>query len=204
MSRIEPAEFVRELPVRRGSTESVPPTVGTPAFAATLGMAIACYSYIGTVEPNVTMPNKLFVTLLLTLPFAACSDSARPLTVANSGPAAPINDPDTQVIEPTPEIPGGLEGESGSNPNTSGLPVSNGNETGTGLPGSGGTAGSSNQGGSGNGSNEGNVGNSNNGPGNNGGGQSGSPVPEPGTLLLFGSGLAGLAGFSLRRRRRED
>jgi hypothetical protein len=29
------------------------------------------------------------------------------------------------------------------------------------------------------------------------------PVPEPTTLLLFGSGLAGLGGFAWRRRRRE-
>ena len=35
-----------------------------------------------------------------------------------------------------------------------------------------------------------------------GGGSGASPVPEPGTLLLVGSGLAGLAGISLRRRQR--
>ncbi|MCR9246770.1 MAG: PEP-CTERM sorting domain-containing protein [bacterium] len=154
------------------------------------------------------MPNKLLASLLLILPIAACSNKTGSLVVAD-GPAAPINEPDTNVIEPNGET-GAPDPSGGSNgSNNSGLP-------GSGLPGNnGGTGTSQSQNGQpgSNGSNPGGgVGNGNGqGPGTGGGpgtgtggSQSGSPVPEPGTLLLFGTGLAGFAGFSLRRRKRED
>ena len=133
------------------------------------------------------MHKTLTLTLLLTLPFAACSDASRATVVAD-GPTAPINDPDTRVIEPTGELPREFEPE----PAGSTLPgneneTGNGNtggQPGTGNPGSGGSTG-------GNGSNgegpQNPGGNGSNQPGQGGGSQSGSPVPEPGTLLLFGN-----------------
>ena len=148
------------------------------------------------------MRTNLFLTLLLTLPFAACTDSAGALVVADDGPAAPINDPDTRVIDPTSEPMAQQGGETGSantgegGLNSSGVPGSN---TGNGTASS-----SSGPGGPGPGTPGGNGSQ----PGNNqpgsGGSNAGSPVPEPGTLILFGSGLAGLAGFTLRRRRRDE
>ncbi len=139
------------------------------------------------------MHKKLLLPLLLILPIAACAKSNGTLAAVDDGPAAPINDPDTRVIEPS----GGNPIEPGSNETPGGVPGSNNGSTGgastsTSSPGGPGSPG-------GNGSQPGN-----NDPGGNSGSNAGSPVPEPGTLILFGSGIAGLAGFSLRRRRRED
>jgi hypothetical protein len=122
------------------------------------------------------MRQTLIPTLLLCFAFGACSGHTS-APAGTDGPAAPINDPDTKVV-------GQGDGSNGAinDPGNGG----SGN-TGGGAPG----GGSGSQGG-GSGSQ----------PGGGGGGSGSSPVPEPGTLLLVGSGLAGLAGISLRRRQR--
>lgn len=148
------------------------------------------------------MRKNLFYTLLLTCGFAACADHTG-TSIVTDGPQAPINEPDTRVIEPN----GSSAGSSNANNVTSG--GGNGLEGGSGNGGAnqGGGAGTGNGGGngssagsSGEGGEGGEGGNGGNPPG---GGEGGSPVPEPGTLLLVGTGLAGLAGASLRRRQKK-
>ena len=121
------------------------------------------------------------LTISLLLP--ACADSGAPALGNDPGPQAPVNDPDSGVFNP----PGGGNGTSaGSNNSGSG----NSGSTGSSGAGNSGSNGGSGSGGSG---------------GGNGGGASGSqPVPEPGTLILFGTGLAGVGASLLRRRRRAD
>jgi hypothetical protein len=133
------------------------------------------------------MSNKLILTLLSAIPLAlaSCADHAG-TQLAVDGPSSPINTPDTELL-PNP-------GES--------TPPETGSSTTTVDPGTG--TGSGGTGNAGNGGNESSgSGSGTGGGGNTGGGQTGSPVPEPGTLLLFGTGLAGLAGTALRRRRRR-
>ena len=140
------------------------------------------------------MPKKLLLTLLSIIPLAACADHGSAVVVAD-GPSAPINEPDNDILS-TPGENNTTEPNSGGNS----IPAASSN---TGLPGAGnGSAGSTvgsggNSGGNGGYSSAGGQAEPN-------GGNGGAPVPEPGTLLLFGTGIAGLAGFSLRRRRRED
>lgn len=114
--------------------------------------------------------NKLTLALLLCIGFGACMDHSGQVTLANRQPT-PVGDPDQKIIDPL------LGGASGG-----------GNTNGGSNTGGGNTGGGSNTGGGGTGS------------GGTGGGPAGGPVPEPGTMLLVGTGLAGAA--MLRRKRK--
>ena len=140
------------------------------------------------------MRNLTLSTLLIpALFFASCSGGGGLPVIPPEGPQAPINNPDTGVFNP-----GGGGGSGSSNGGGSGNSGSTGTGSGTGTGGTGtggtgtgtGGTGSSGTGGGGSG---GGVG--------SGGGSGSQPVPEPGTLILFGSGLAGLGASMLRRRR---
>ena len=143
----------------------------------------------------------LAVSLLLT----ACADPGAAPIIDDPGPQAPVNDPDTGVFNP----PGGGNSTSGGGNNSGGTGSSGtgsggGNSGGGGSGGGGGGGGNSGGGGGGN-SGGGGGGNSGGGGGGGSGGGNGSqPVPEPGTLILFGSGLAGVGASLLRRRRRAE
>lgn len=142
-----------------------------------------------------TVPNmqlRLFTAsaLLVAAAMVSCTDHSSTVAPApQENPDPPVNGGDGDVfvppiteIDPSDPLDGG--------------------------PGTGSTGGGSDNGGGGLGDNGGGgggggSGQSNGGGGGDGGGTPGAAVPEPGTMLLVGSGLASLAYYR-RRQRRPD
>jgi hypothetical protein len=158
-----------------------------------------------TVRPlEIPMRKTLSTSLLIAcLAVTACSDHVGTVLADKAGPEAPINDPDT-VFSPSEPIADSGEQAAAQGPSDGGTAAGGGTDAG-GSGGSSGQSGGSQSGGGGS------PGGSN--PGAGGGkpgsepeadGQGGQPVPEPGTLLLVGSGLAGIGASLLRRRRRQE
>lgn len=134
------------------------------------------------------MPKNLLLSLAIGCLMVACADHTSDQVVTQDLPPTPVNQPDSGAGQPAEDAPRGLPDAP--------------------LPGGNGTVTKG-----GNGSESGGSGNSG-APGDNrtteevegsgllpNGGEGGQPVPEPGTLLLVGSGLA--AAALLRRRRRS-
>lgn len=142
---------------------------------------VGCFVVGSTHHVPRTMRLQLtLASLLLTLGFAACADHSGGL-IAFDGPQPPVVPGDQHAVDPV-IIPGG--GGGGGGGGTGG--GTGGGGTGGGGSGGGGTGGGGTGGG---------------GTGGGGGGTPGQPVPEPGTLLLVGTGLASAA---LMRRRRQQ
>src|SRR5262249_41798942 len=120
----------------------------------------------------------LIASLLLTLGLAACADHRGGVVAVDNPGTPPVGPSDQHAIDPVQVVNG-----PGNTPPPGG--------------GGGGSAGGSTPPGGGGSTPPGGGGST---PPGGGGGGSGSPVPEPGTMLLVGTGLAGAA---LLRRRRQ-
>jgi hypothetical protein len=144
-----------------------------------------CDTLNDTPERETPMRLPLFALLLTTLFSCADSTGLAPTSPEGSNPPPPINGGDDGVFTQ----PGGTGGTGGTG-GGSGAPGGNG-------PGGGGGGG----GGSAVGGTGSAGGDSGGGPG--GGNPPGAPVPEPGTMLLVGSGLAGAAWARRKKRNAE-
>jgi PEP-CTERM motif len=131
--------------------------------------------------------NLLTASLIATLSLTACADHASRIVAGDNNTQPPIGPSDGNTV-------GGGSGGTGGTSNPGGTTNTGG---GTGNT-SGGTSGSASSEPIGNGDpstvQDGSVSDG------LGGGSGGSPVPEPGTMLLVGTGLAGAA---LMRRRKQ-
>ncbi len=141
--------------------------------------------------------------LIACLTLTACSDHVGTIVVDTVGPEAPINDPDTGGFSPKEPVGGGTQPRTGGGTAGTGTGDTGGigEEEPTRVGGTqagtqGGAQGGAGGGGTGEGGNPGTE--------PEGGGNGGQPVPEPGTLFLVGSGLAGLSASLVRRRRRRE
>lgn len=152
------------------------------------------------------MRNPILSSLLVsTLLFASCGGGGNLNVVPPEGPQPPINNPDTGVFNPGGSGGGGTTGGSSGGGGTSGSGSGTGGSSTGGSSGTGGTTGGTGSGGgsgaSGGGGGSGSTGGGTGGGVGNGGGSGSQPVPEPGTLILFGSGLAGIGASIMRRRK---
>jgi hypothetical protein len=140
---------------------------------------------------SLLLPSVLLAFVVL----PSCADSNSFTTPTATGPEEPINPPDPGVFNP-----GGSGGSNPTSNNNTGASTNGGGNTSGGGGGSSGGGGGNGGGGNGGGGNGGGG----NGGGGNGGGGGGAPVPEPSTLILFGSGLAGMGASLLRRRKKQQ
>lgn len=142
-------------------------------------------SQADTHQPIAMRQILLTASLIFSLGLAACADHAGSIVSIDPPVAPPIGPSDSNNVGPNPSPAG--------DDLSSALPGGGGGFNGGGTPPTGDGGGGSSGGGSGGGKGE-------PGGGGGGGGPAGSPVPEPGTMLLVGTGLAGAA---LMRRRRQ-
>lgn len=137
------------------------------------------------------MSTRLASSILLAcLALTSCADSVSTTVATNPGPEAPINEPDPGVFNP-----GGGAGTGPIEPAGGGSATGASSADSLAMPGDHGGGSMPPPAGPGNGEGGATPGAPMEG--------SGGPVPEPSTLLLFGSGLVGVGASLMRRRRKQ-